>query len=103
MLPAVYDRTTVDIEATKAIFRATGQVVKFDGFMRVYTEGQDEPSEDDAEARLPALNEGELLKLLGFAPEQHFTQPPPRFSARPRSSKRWRKRASDGPRLTPPS
>jgi DNA topoisomerase-1 len=80
MLPAVYDRTTVDIETMKAVFRATGQVVKFDGFMRVYTEGQDEPSEDDAEARLPALNEGELLKLLGFAPEQHFTQPPPRFS-----------------------
>jgi DNA topoisomerase-1 len=80
MLPAVYDRTTVDIETMKAIFRATGQVVKFDGFMRVYTEGQDEPSEDDAEARLPALNEGELLQLLGFAPEQHFTQPPPRFS-----------------------
>jgi len=80
MPPAVYDRTAVDIEAAKAIFRATGQVVKFDGFMRVYTEGQDEPLEDDDEGRLPALSEGELLKLLGFAPEQHFTQPPPRFS-----------------------
>jgi DNA topoisomerase-1 len=80
MPPAVYDRTTVDIEAEKAIFRATGQVVKFDGFMRVYTEGQDEPAEDEADSRLPALIEGELLKLLGFNPEQHFTQPPPRFS-----------------------
>ena len=80
MPPAVYDRTTVDIEAAKAIFRATGQVVKFDGFMRVYTEGQDEPVEEADESRLPALSEGEILKLLGFNPEQHFTQPPPRFS-----------------------
>ncbi|MGH7913124.1 MAG: type I DNA topoisomerase, partial [Candidatus Binataceae bacterium] len=81
MNPAVYDRTTVDIEAAEAVFRATGQVVKFDGFMRVYTEGQDEVAPDDDEAAtLPAMNEGEKLKLLGFDPEQHFTQPPPRFS-----------------------
>ncbi len=81
MNPAVYDRTTVDIEATEAVFRATGQVVKFDGFMRVYTEGQDDAAADDDEAEtLPAMNEGETLKLLGFEPEQHFTQPPPRFS-----------------------
>ena len=81
MNPAVYDRTTVDIEATEAVFRATGQVVKFDGFMRVYTEGQDDAAADDDEAAtLPAMNEGETLNLLGFEPEQHFTQPPPRFS-----------------------
>ena len=81
MNPAVYDRTTVDIEAAEAVFRATGQVVKFDGFMRVYTEGQDEVAADDDEAAtLPAMTEGEMLKLLGFEPEQHFTQPPPRFS-----------------------
>jgi DNA topoisomerase-1 len=81
MNPAVYDRTTVDIETGEAVFRATGQVVKFDGFMRVYTEGQDEAASDDDEAAtLPAMNEGETLKLLGFEPEQHFTQPPPRFS-----------------------
>ncbi len=80
MNPAVYDRTTVDIEAGEAVFRATGQVVKFDGFMRVYTEGQDEAAEDDESATLPAMNEGETLKLLGFDPEQHFTQPPPRFT-----------------------
>jgi len=79
MNPAVYDRTTVDIEAGDAMFRATGQVMKFDGFMRVYIEGQDEPDGDDA-ATLPELNEGEELKLLEFKPEQHFTQPPPRFS-----------------------
>ncbi|MGA2410611.1 MAG: type I DNA topoisomerase [Candidatus Binataceae bacterium] len=79
MNPAVYDRTTVDIQAAEAIFRATGQVMKFDGFMRVYLEGQDEPDEDDA-ATLPAMTEGEILKLLSFLPEQHFTQPPPRFT-----------------------
>jgi DNA topoisomerase-1 len=81
MNPAVYDRTTVDIDSGEAVFRATGQVVKFDGFMRVYTEGQDEAASDEDEAAtLPAMNEGEALKLLGFEPEQHFTQPPPRFS-----------------------
>jgi DNA topoisomerase-1 len=79
MNPAVYDRTTVDIESADAMFRATGQVVKFDGFMRVYTEGRDEPEDEEAET-LPSLNEGEMLKLLGFSPEQHFTQPPPRFT-----------------------
>ncbi|MGO9451918.1 MAG: type I DNA topoisomerase [Candidatus Binataceae bacterium] len=80
MNPAVYDRTTVDIDAAEAVFRATGQVMKFDGFMRVYIEGQDEtPSDEDAE-NLPAMTEGEKLTLLGLDPEQHFTQPPPRFT-----------------------
>ncbi|MGH7864107.1 MAG: type I DNA topoisomerase [Candidatus Binataceae bacterium] len=79
MNPAVYDRTTVDIDAGDAVFRATGQVTKFDGFMRVYIEGQDEPEGDDV-ATLPELNEGDELKLLEFKPEQHFTQPPPRFT-----------------------
>ena len=79
MMPAVYDRTTVDIEAADAIFRATGQVMKFDGFMRVYIEGQDEPGEDE-EGTLPPLSEDETLKLLALEPEQHFTQPPPRFT-----------------------
>jgi len=80
MTPAVYDRTTVDIESADAIFRATGQVMKFDGFMRVYIEGQDDTSGDDEEGALPLLTEGETLKLLGLDPEQHFTQPPPRFT-----------------------
>jgi DNA topoisomerase-1 len=80
MTPAVYDRTTVDIDSAEAVFRATGQVMKFAGFMAVYIEGQDEASPDDEEATLPILNEGEVLKLLGLEPEQHFTQPPPRFS-----------------------
>ncbi len=82
MNPAVYDRTTVDIEAGAAVFRATGQVTKFDGFMRVYIEGRDDSTVDDenGEATLPAITEGEIVKLLGFTPEQHFTQPPPRFT-----------------------
>ncbi len=80
MNPAVYDRTTVDIDAGEAVFRATGQVVKFDGFMRVYTEGMDEKSDDEEAETLPAMTEGEVLKLLEFTPEQHFTQPPPRFT-----------------------
>src|SRR5262249_5185561 len=79
MNPAVYDRTTVDIDAAEGVFRATGQVMKFDGFMRVYIEGQDETPEDE-EAGLPMLSEGEKLTLLGLDPEQHFTQPPPRFT-----------------------
>ncbi|MFZ0890284.1 MAG: type I DNA topoisomerase [Candidatus Binataceae bacterium] len=79
MNPAVYDRTTVDIDCGDSVFRATGQVVKFDGFMRVYTEGRDEADEDQTET-LPLLSEGEVLRLLGFVPEQHFTQPPARFT-----------------------
>jgi DNA topoisomerase-1 len=83
MTPAVFDQTSVDITAADALFRATGQVMKFDGFIRVYTEGRDEePGEedDDRERTLPPLAEGEALRLLELRPEQHFTQPPPRFS-----------------------
>ncbi len=88
MLPAVFDQTSVDIEALgmpqETIFRATGQVMKFDGFLRVYSEGRDDDrkddEDDDSERQLPALEEGETLRLHGLTPEQHFTQPPPRFS-----------------------
>ncbi len=81
MPPAVFDRTTVDIDVDGAVFRATGQVMKFDGFMRIYLEGEDEAqSTDDDTATLPLMTEGEVLKLLAFLPERHFTQPPPRFS-----------------------
>ncbi len=86
MRPAVYDRTVADIAAEQAIFRATGQVLKFDGFVRAYTEGQDDgengaaAKKSDADERLPALAPGDTLKLLELAPEQHFTQPPPRFT-----------------------
>src|SRR5512135_3707444 len=85
MVPAVFDQTTVDITAADTLFRASGQIMKFDGFIRVYTEGRDEERKDDdeddeAERQLPALTEGEPLRLHELLPEQHFTQPPPRFS-----------------------
>lgn len=83
MMPAVFDQTLVDVSAADTTFRASGQVMKFDGFIRVYTEGRDEePSDedDDSERTLPPLREGEDLRLLELTPEQHFTQPPPRFS-----------------------
>jgi DNA topoisomerase-1 len=83
MMPAVFDQTLVDIQATDTVFRASGQVMKFDGFIRVYTEGVDEqPAEEDDETErtLPPLEEGDDLRLLGLEPAQHFTQPPPRFS-----------------------
>ncbi len=84
MNPAVIDQTSVDIKAGEYIFRATGSVVKFAGFMAVYMEEKSEdqaPSEEEnGEAVLPALTEGELLALIKLDPKQHFTQPPPRFS-----------------------
>ena len=83
MMPAVFDQTTVDISAADTTFRASGQIMKFDGFIRVYTEGRDEePAEgdDDDEHALPVLTEGQSLALRDLLPEQHFTQPPPRFS-----------------------
>jgi DNA topoisomerase I len=85
MTPARFDQTTVDIAAKDLEFRVTGQVMRFDGFIRVYTEGRDEGSpvaeDEEGEGRaLPELHEGDLLKLLELLPEQHFTQPPPRYS-----------------------
>ena len=84
MNPAVIDQTSADITADAYTFRATGSVVKFPGFMAVYIEEKSEdqqPSEDEnGEAVLPPLTEGEALKLLKLDPKQHFTQPPPRFS-----------------------
>jgi DNA topoisomerase I len=83
MNPAVYDQTTIDIEAGRFLFRATGSVLKFDGFLKVYEEGRDEKAEDDSDEaarRLPAVERGENLKLNGVTPEQHFTEPPPRYT-----------------------
>ncbi|HSA77768.1 MAG TPA: type I DNA topoisomerase [Nitrospirota bacterium] len=83
MNPAVIDQTSVDIKAGDYTFRATGSVVKFPGFMAVYMEEkpEDQVSEDEnGEAVLPPLTEGEALTLIKLDPKQHFTQPPPRFS-----------------------
>ncbi|MDQ3755627.1 MAG: type I DNA topoisomerase [Acidobacteriota bacterium] len=82
MMPAIFDQTTIDIEAGRFLFRATGSVLKFDGFLRVYEEGRDEKSDEDEEAarKLPLVEKGESLKLNSVAPEQHFTEPPPRYT-----------------------
>ncbi len=92
MRPALLDQTTVDIVAGKPeeiaagkdapfVFRATGSVVKFPGFMAVYQAGRDEGETDELEkGALPPLVAGEDLDLLRLLPEQHFTQPPPRYT-----------------------
>ncbi len=87
MTPAVFDRTTIDISArgkdsSEYVFRATGSVLKFGGFLKVYEEGKDQTDEEDEELKhkLPAVVEGEVLKLRRIVPEQHFTEPPPRFN-----------------------
>jgi DNA topoisomerase-1 len=61
-------------------FRASGQVIKFDGFLALYQEGRDDDGDDEESRRLPAMSEGEALKRNELAVTQHFTEPPPRFS-----------------------
>src|SRR5580700_4428800 len=87
MTPAVFDQTTIDIsargkDASEYLFRATGSVEKFRGFLKVYEESKDQADEEDEETKhkLPAVAEGEHLKLRGLLPEQHFTEPPPRYN-----------------------
>jgi DNA topoisomerase-1 len=84
MQSAELERTTVDIEAKAGSriidLRATGQVVKFDGFLTLYQEGTDETSEDDESRRLPAISQNELLQKQAINSSQHFTEPPPRYS-----------------------
>ena len=87
MMPALYDQTTIDVAARgnnglEYLFRATGSVLKFEGFLRVYQEGKDQTDEEDEELknRLPAVIEGEALRFRAIRPEQHFTEPPPRYN-----------------------
>lgn len=81
MTPANYQTMTVTIEAGEEEFRATGSRMLFDGFTRVYTEGKDNVAdEDEGNKMLPEIQEGEELKCEELLPEQHFTQPPPRFT-----------------------
>ncbi|MFN6981916.1 MAG: type I DNA topoisomerase [Brevundimonas sp.] len=88
MEAARMDRTTVDIETSDGLtgLRATGQVVTFDGFLAVYEEGRDEKQkgaeedEGDDTSRLPALKEGAKAKVDAIRTDQHFTEPPPRYS-----------------------
>ena len=86
MNPAVFDQTTVDIDAKSGSdvfwFRVTGSVMKFDGFLKVYEESKDTKDEEDEELKhkLPALEAGQKLTLKALKPEQHFTEPPPRYN-----------------------
>ncbi len=84
MVPAVYDATTVDIDRGRAQLRATGQVMKFAGYTKVYevAETDDAKAEaaESADRLLPPLEVGDAITLESVRPEQHFTQPPPRFS-----------------------
>jgi DNA topoisomerase-1 len=83
MESAELERTTVDITAKAGArvleLRATGQVIKFDGFLALYQEGHDDEEDEDSR-RLPAMSQGEPLKRQSLAVTQHFTEPPPRFS-----------------------
>jgi DNA topoisomerase-1 len=80
MAEALLDQTSVDISAGKGYtFRAAGTVIRFAGFMRLYTEGIDDETEE-REGTLPHLEEGAQLALEELLPEQHFTQPPPRYT-----------------------
>jgi DNA topoisomerase I len=84
--PAVFDQTTVDIDAKTGAdtfwFRVTGSVLKFDGFLKVYEEAKDTKDEEEEELKhkLPALEPGQKLTLRELKPEQHFTEPPPRYN-----------------------
>lgn len=85
MTPAVFDKVSANIIATPTAagaevhtFRANGSTMRFDGFMKLYREGRDE--EEEEMRRLPELNSGQDLKLTELKPEQHFTQPPPRYT-----------------------
>jgi DNA topoisomerase I len=88
MEPAVYDTVAVDLvpgkraqrEGAAAVLRANGSTLVKPGYIAVYKEGQDDASDDDNDRVLPPLEVGDALKLLAVRPEQHFTEPPPRFS-----------------------
>jgi len=87
MMPALLEQTTIDIEAVGKssvpyLFRATGSVLKFDGFLKVYEEGKDQKDDEDEDLKhkLPAVTQGEVLRFKEIHPDQHFTEPPPRYN-----------------------
>lgn len=79
MASAVIDTTSMDISAGDYIFRATGSIVKFPGFMQIYIEGNDEGTKEE-EKILPELVKGDKVEEKSLIPKQHFTQPPPRYT-----------------------
>ncbi len=82
MESAVLDQVAADIgsEDSQVMFRATGSTIHFDGYYKIYREGQDDSENADGERILPKLDKGQALEQTDVAPEQHFTQPPPRFT-----------------------
>ena len=83
MVPAVFDQTTIDIAAGDYTFRASGSVEKFKGYLAVYqavTEDDEDAESNAGTGALPQVNEGERLRLEKIRPEQHFTEPPPRYT-----------------------
>jgi DNA topoisomerase-1 len=84
MEPAVYDQLAVDLvpaqRAEAGRFRASGSTLVSPGFIAVYLEGRDDDGDDNTDVKLPAVHEGDLLSLEAVRPEQHFTEPPPRFT-----------------------
>ncbi|HEY6644539.1 DNA topoisomerase I [Povalibacter sp.] len=88
MEPAVYDTVAIDLvpgknakrDGAAAVLRANGSTLVKAGYIAVYKEGLDDVAEDDNDRILPAMNVGDELKLLALRPEQHFTEPPPRYS-----------------------
>ena len=81
MEAAVIERTTVEIPSNdgRAVLRANGQVIKFDGFLTLYQEGHDDDDDEDG-GRLPTIAQGDTPKLVDATSSQHFTEPPPRYS-----------------------
>ena len=81
MTPAIFDAVSVDLSVGSEanLFRATGQTLVFPGFIAVYKEGTDSAEDDDAEAKLPRLDTGEVLDVDRIYGDQHFTEPPPRY------------------------
>jgi len=87
MLSAIFDQTTIDIAAGDYTFRANGSVQKFDGYLRVYqtpaaiADREDDEKADEGEGNaLPRVTEGQILRLDKIRPDQHFTEPPPRYN-----------------------
>ncbi len=82
MESAIYDRVAVEINDQEKIatFRANGSTLKFEGYIKVYREDLDDTEDDRADKKLPPLTEGEALSLIEITPQQHFTEPPPRYT-----------------------
>ncbi|MGH2699882.1 MAG: type I DNA topoisomerase, partial [Actinomycetota bacterium] len=79
MAEAVYDATSVDVESNGVIFRATGQTLKFDGYLKVYLDVSDDQAEE-VEGLIPELEAGQVLNLDNLEATQHFTEPPPLYT-----------------------